>query len=477
MAEKNRICNIIEEKREYFAAISDQIWGYAETRFQLSKSADLLCRVLREGGFEVQRGCCGMKDAVVATWGGGSPVIGILGEYDALPNLSQASGVAKKQADRSGAPGHGCGHNLLGVGALAGAVAIQQYLKETGIGGTIKFFGCPAEESGSGKAFMARGGAFDGLDGILTWHPMGETAIWGTSSLANYQVYFKFKGISAHAAASPEQGRSALDAAELMNIGVNYLREHMISEARIHYAYLDAGGEFPNVVQPTSKLLYFIRAPRSSQVKELYARVVDIAKGAALMTGTQMEIEWDSACAEYIVNEPLARTMYANIERLGKIGFTAEDQAFAAQYTDQLEERTRTAATRKIKRAFAGTAAQQLDEILGQSILAQPMPYFLTDAATPGSTDVGDASWQAPTVQLTAACFPIGTAPHTWEWVSCGKADFAHKGMLYASKAIAMTALDMLTKPELMAEAKADYAERLNGSQYDCPIPDEVQPV
>ena len=218
MAEKNRICNIIEEKREYFAAISDQIWGYAETRFQLSKSADLLCRVLREGGFEVQRGCCGMKDAVVATWGGGSPVIGILGEYDALPNLSQASGVAKKQADRSGAPGHGCGHNLLGVGALAGAVAIQQYLKETGIGGTIKFFGCPAEESGSGKAFMARGGAFDGLDGILTWHPMGETAIWGTSSLANYQVYFKFKGISAHAAASPEQGRSALDAAELMTI-------------------------------------------------------------------------------------------------------------------------------------------------------------------------------------------------------------------------------------------------------------------
>ena len=192
MAEKNRICNIIEEKREYFAAISDQIWGYAETRFQLSKSADLLCRVLREGGVEVQRGCCGMKDAVVATWGGGSPVIGILGEYDALPNLSQASGVAKKQADRSGAPGHGCGHNLLGVGALAGAVAIQQYLKETGIGGTIKFFGCPAEESGSGKAFMARGGAFDGLDSDMA--PDGRNRYLGNQQPCKLSGLFQIQG-------------------------------------------------------------------------------------------------------------------------------------------------------------------------------------------------------------------------------------------------------------------------------------------
>ena len=295
MTGKDRICDIVEEKGRYFTAASDQIWGYAETSFQLPKSADLLCQMLKDEWFEVQRGCYGMGDAIVAVWGNGNPVLGILGEYDALPNLSQQAGVPEKQAVHAGEPGHGCGHHLLGVGALAGAIAIKDYMKEAKINGTIKFFGCPAEENGSGKAFMAREGAFDGLDGILTWHPMGETAIWGTSSLANYQVCFQFKGISSHAAAAPDQGRSALDAAELMNVGVNYLREHVAQEARIHYTYLDVGGEFPNVVQPTSALLYFIRAPHSFQVKDIYERVVDIARGAALMTGTQMNVEWHSA--------------------------------------------------------------------------------------------------------------------------------------------------------------------------------------
>ena len=473
---KSRICELIDEKKDSYARASDQIWNFAETRFNLTRSADVLCDMLNDAGFQVQRGICGMDDAIVATWGNGKPIIGILGEYDALPNLNQEADLPQKSSSEAGAPGHGCGHNLLGVGALAGAVAIRQYMEERGIQGTVKFFGCPAEEGGSGKAFMARGGAFDGLDGILTWHPMTEINIWGSSSLANYQVSFKFKGVSSHAAAAPEHGRSALDAAELMNVGVNYLREHVVQEARIHYAYLDAGGEAPNVVQPTAKLLYFVRAPISSQVKEIYERVVNIAKGAALMTGTEMEIEWDSACAEYIVNAPLARAMQDNAEQLGPLQFTEQEQSFARQYVDQLPEQSRLNFQTKLRHVFSDQGGEKLQSILKQPILEEIMPLKLSGAPMAGSTDVGDASWQAPTVQMTAPCYPIGTVPHSWEWVSCGKSSMAHKGMLYAGKVIAMTALDMFTNAELMEQAHADYDERLAGETYFCPIPKDIEP-
>lgn len=476
MSEKKRICEHIDQKSRLFTDVADNIWGFAETRFTLHKSAQTLCNALEAEGFSLQRGLAGMDDAFVATFGSGGPVIGILGEYDALPKLSQAADVPHKQALAEGDAGHGCGHHLLGAGALAGAVGIKDYMQQAGLSGTIKYFGCPAEESGSGKAFMARAGLFDGLDGILTWHPMTETTIWGTSSLANYQVYFGFRGVSSHAAAAPEMGRSALDAAELMNIGVNYLREHIIQEARVHYAYTDVGGEFPNVVQPTAKLLYFIRAPRSSQAKEIFHRVVDIAEGAAKMTGTHMEMEFDSVCAEYIVNDQLARAMYANMQLLGKVPFDEKDMEYAAQYSAGLDPSGLASYKNKVRKWFAARDSGMVETLCNQPIMDELVPYFLTDAAMPGSTDVGDASWQAPTAQLMTPCFPAGTVAHSWQFVACGKSTMAHKGMLYAGKAIAMTALDLLTDPILVAKAREEHQKRLGGEPYSSAIPAEVQP-
>lgn len=476
MSKKARIAELVEGKRSIFTDVSDHVWDYAETRFALKQSADEFCGVLKAEGFVVERGCGGMDDAFIATFGSGKPVIGILAEYDALPNISQVAGLPEKKMLVEGGAGHGCGHNLLGAGALAGAVGIKDYMAENGLAGTVKLFGCPAEESGSGKAFMARAGLFDGLDSILTWHPMTETAIWGTSSLANYQVYFQFKGVSAHAAAAPQFGRSALDAAELMSVGVNYLREHVIQEARIHYAYIDAGGISPNVVQPTAKVLYFIRAPRSSQVKEIFERVVKVAEGAAHMTETEMEVVWDSACAEYIVNDTLGKAMYANMEALGPLSFTEEENDFARRFTATLGETAVAGQYQKLRGMFPGADEEKLRELAERPLFDELCPYQLSDIAMAGSTDVGDASWQAPTAQLLTASYPVGTVAHSWQFVSCGKSSVAHKSMLYAGKVIAMTALDLLEQPELIERAKTEHAGRLAGERYYCPIPAEVQP-
>lgn len=476
MGGKDRICRIIEEKQALFTEVSDKIWDYAETRFDLPRSADVLCAALEREGFQVERGCGEMDCAFVAAYGSGKPVIGILAEYDALPGLSQEAGLPRKKPAAEGGAGHGCGHNALGAGALAGAVGIKTYMREAGFSGTVKLFGCPAEESGSGKAFMARAGVFDGLDAILTWHPMTETMIWGNSSLANYQVFFRFGGVSAHAAAAPQHGRSALDAAELMSVGVNYLREHIMQEARIHYAYIDAGGISPNVVQPSAKVLYFIRAPRSAQVKEIFERVVDVAEGAAKMTGTKMSVEWDSACAEYIVNERLAKAMYANMLRLGNMEFSGEEYDMARQYTDGLDEISRASFRDKVRSMFPEKTGEEAAALAEKPLLGELAPYSLTDAAMPGSTDVGDASWQAPTAQLITTCYPAGTVAHSWQYVSCGKSSFAHKGLLYAGKVIAMTALDLLESPRLVEEANNEFRKRIASEKYSCPIPADVHP-
>ena len=473
--EKQKLIDLVENKRKLFTNVSDQVWNATEVRFDLKKSADVLCDALVQEGFSLERGICGMKDAFIATYGSGGPVVGILGEYDALPEMSQVSGAFEKKCEKEGA-GHGCGHQALGAGSLAAAVALKDYLAGSSKRATVKYFGCPAEEGGSGKAYMARDGAFDGVDAFITWHPMTETQIWGSSSLANYQVYFHFKGRSAHAAAAPQHGRSALDACELMNVGVNYLREHIVQEARLHYAYTNSGGKAPNVVQAAASQLYFIRAPKSSQVKEIYERVVDIARGAALMTGTQMEMEWDAVCTEYLVNETLAQAMYKNMVELGPISYTDEDVRYAAQYTEQLGESARAAARAAVAKAFGQTNPDLVDRIASKPIVDDIYPYSVTDAAMSGSTDVGDASWKAPTVQLTVACFPLGTVPHSWQWVAAGQSGIVHKGLLFAGKAMAMTALDIIENPEMLQKAKEEQKKRLGGEIYRCAIPADVVP-
>lgn len=475
MTDKQKLAGYIDAKKDMFTDASDRIWEFAETRFDLAKSADLLSSILGNEGFSIERDVAGIPNAFVATYGSGGPVVGILGEYDALSNLRQEANATGKKTDEEG-NGHGCGHNELGVGALAAAVGLKDLLKETPRPGTIKYFGSPAEEAGSGKAYMARAGVFDGTDAMFTWHPWTETKLWGSSSLANYQVYFHFKGVSSHAAASPELGRSALDAVELMSVGVNYLREHVIQEARIHYAYTNAGGTSPNVVQPNASVLYFVRAPKSSQVKPIFDRVVDIAKGTALMTGTTLEIEWDSACSEYVINETLGRLMYRNMQELGDQTYTEEELVYAKQYTDALGENARQSVAGMIRKCFAPIDAGEADKMASCPIQGELFPYMMTETAMSGSTDVGDASWIAPTAQLMATCYPTGTASHSWQWVATGKSSIAHKGMLYAAKTIAMTALDVLDNPEIAEEAKKEHAERLGGEAYNCAIPADVTP-
>ena len=474
---KQNILDYLDQNKEKFANISDKIWDNPEVRFELKESADLLVEALSNEGFSIERNVAEMEDAFVASFGSGSPVIGFLGEYDALSNLSQVADSLEKKPMVEGACGHGCGHNALGTGSLAAALAIKQHIVENEIKGTIKFFGCPAEESGSGKAFMARAGVFKGVDSMITWHPWTENRIWGTSSLANFQIYFNFKGISAHAAAAPHFGRSALDAAELMNVGVNYLREHIIDEARVHYAYLDAGGKSPNVVQPTSSLLYFIRAPKSQQVKEIYDRIVKIAQGAALMTETELEIKWDSACSEYIVNDQLGKVMFENMKLVGEIEYTEEEKEYAQRYVDTLDTATKSSFVKTMRNYFKELPSKEVEELTEASLIQRLVPYSMSDKAMPGSTDVGDASFNAPTVQLTAACYPAGTAPHSWQWVASGKSTILHKGLIYAAKVMALTALDLLESPDAISKAKEEFNQRLGGEEYQNYIPLDIKPI
>lgn len=475
MDAKKQLNSIIEAKREIFIEAADRIWGTPETRFATKESVKEYYRILEVEGFDIEKGVADMEHSFVATYGSGSPVIGILAEYDALDNLSQVADLAEPKPAEVGGNGHGCGHNLLGTGALTGAVGIKELIKQNDIQGTIKLFGCPAEESGYGKAFMARDGIFDGIDVALAWHPMDQTAAWGDSSLAVYQIYYNFKGVAAHAAAAPEKGRSALDAAELMNVGVQFLREHIIDEARIHYAFMDVGGASANVVQPSSSLYYFIRAPKVEQAEEIYKRVNKIAEGAALMTETELEIVFDSACANYIPNKALTTAMYENLKEITPMELTAEEVAYEQKYFDTVPEVTKQALYQRARGAFPESSEEEIAEIATMPLNTKLFPLSFSDK-TSGSTDVGDVSWVVPTAQVIISCEPQGTPPHSWQWVANGKSSVAHKGLLSAGKAIAMTAYDVLTNPELLKQAKEEHAKVLNGQKYKSAIPADVKP-
>lgn len=473
---KQEIATGIERKRDLFTHASDQIWAYAEERYDLPQSADLLCDLLIQEGFRLARGVAQMDHSFIAEYGEGKPVIGILAEYDALANMSQREDIPEKTPLQPGCPGHACQHNLLGVGAIAGAVGIKDAMAQHGLAGTIRVFGTPAEESGYGKAFMARDGIFDGVDAMLTWHPMDITALWDYSSLAVYQAYFHFKGVSSHAGAAPELGRSALDAAELMNVGVNFLREHTIEASRIHYAFVDAGGASANVVQPTASLYYFVRAPKLSQAQEIYDRVVKIAHGAAMMTETEVTVEFNAACADYLVNRTLGDVMYQNL-CLMQPEYTQEELRYAKPFYDQLSEESRKMLRGKLQPAgYPALSPEQLDALASSPINTKvPVPTY-SPIPMKGSTDVGDASWVAPTAQVVVATAPNGTPAHSWQWVATGKSSMAHKGMLSAGKTIACTAYDLLTNPDILKDAAAEHARSLAADPYTSVIPKDVLP-
>jgi aminobenzoyl-glutamate utilization protein B len=473
---KNQLDEIIEQKSQFFAHTSDKIWDYAELRFAENQSADLLCEILTSEGFSVNKGIAGLATAFVASFGSGSPVVAILGEYDALSGLSQQKNVAKQESITRRQNGHGCGHNLLGVGSLAAAIAVKQYLSQTQIAGTIRYYGCPGEEGGSGKTFMAREGAFDGADVAVTWHPMTHNTVFSMSTLANVQVAFKFHGKSSHAGTAPHLGRSALDAVELMNVGVNYLREHIVQEARVHYAITNSGGTSPNVVQAETEVLYLLRAPQVAQVQGIYERICKIAQGAALMTETQCEIAFEKACSNYIPNRVLGKLLLKNFNEVGVPRPDEQETRFAYAIQNTLTEQERISDL-QMAADFIGEERKDLLQTLRQSVLADViLPGVYSPKLLSGSTDVGDVSWIMPTAQLCVACNVFGTPGHSWQTVVQSATSFAHKGMLTAGKVMARAIVDILEQPALVSEAQMELKESLAGASYVCPIPVDVIP-
>jgi aminobenzoyl-glutamate utilization protein B len=459
----------IDDQAQHYIQLSDRIWQYAELGYTEFNSSAAHIEYLERAGFKVTRGVAGIPTAFVAEAGNGGPVVGILGEFDALSGLSQESQLleCRTSSEIVNGNGHGCGHHLLGTSAHFAAAAVKDYLEREGLPGTVRFYGCPAEEGGYGKTFMVRDGLFDDVDAALTWHPGVANSIMNINALAVKQVYFRFTGIAAHAGASPHLGRSALDALELMNVGVNFLREHMLPDARIHYAITNAGGSAPNVVQANAEVLYMIRAPQNRLVNELYERVEAIAKGAAMMTGCSVDTRFDSACSNILLNTPLNALMHKNLERLGSPAYDDTDLSFA----DAMQKTTR--------REEIDMAGRMLTDAW-----RNPKPLFDTvDRFDPaaamtmhGSTDVGDVSWVTPTAQCMTACFAFGTSPHSWQWVSQGKSSIAHKGMVLAAKTIASTAIDLFRDHSLIEAAQKELEQRRRGETYVSPIPDGEKP-
>jgi len=458
------ITDFIQAKKDTFITISDKIWGKPELHFEEKYAASVMEEAMLAEGFAVEKNIANLETVVMGSFGNGPTVIAFLGEYDALPFLSQKGGIAEQSPIKENGNGHGCGHNLLGAGAFAAAVAAKEYVKKTNAPFTIRFYGCPAEENGSGKAHMVKHGVFDDVNMAITWHPMTNNTTMNLKSLANYAVTFKFTGKSSHAAAAPHLGRSALDAVELMNVGVNYLREHIIQEARIHYAVTHSGGTSPNVVQPYAEVSYLIRAPKKQQVVDIYKRVQKVAQGAALMTETSFEEQFEGAASDLIPNATLANVMQKEFERAPSLQFSEEDYAFAERIFQSLDEESKAA-------AYMYMNAEQVRSI-GDKRLSEHVTPLFPEMVMYGSTDVADVSWLTPTVQCATACWVLGTPPHTWQAVAVGNTSIGHKGMLYAAEIMARTAISCMENPLIIEEAKQELQNRLKDEEYFTLIPE-----
>ena len=477
MNDKQTAYAYIDKHADAFIGVSDRIWELAELSLKEFQSAAFYCEELRAYGFEVEEGLCGIQTAFCGKFGQGRPVIGVLGEFDALSGLSQVGGVSERRS-AGGETGHGCQHNLLGAGAFAAACAVKDFLERTGKPGTVIFFGCPGEEGGAAKAFLARENAWAQLDAAITWHPDCLNQAVSGSCLSCVQKEYSFDGIPAHAAGDPEHGRSALDAVELMNIGVQYLREHMPKTARVHYAITDGGGVSPNVVQGHASVLYMVRDHSVAETLALEKRVDAIAQGAALMTETALSVRFIDGCSDTVSNRALEEAAYANLCAAPLPDYTPEETAYAkaliASYpapptpVSTLFQSELSEADIDYVNLMTENGAAPLNRFV--------MPLFHSETVRMGSTDVGDVSWQTPTVQIYAACQPSGCPGHSWQNVACGKSGIGYKGMLYAGKALAGLAIDLLTQPELLTRAKAEHAKKTSCG-YVCPIPPEAVPT
>lgn len=474
MNTKEVISELVEKKKDKFLNASKKIWAAAELGMKEFESVKALTDVLSNEGFEIETGLAGIPTAFSASFGSGKPIIGFLGEYDALPNLSQQAGVAEQKPIVKGESGHGCGHNLLGTGSLAAAVALKDYIQMNKREGTVIYYGCPGEEFGCGKAFMSRAGCFDKLDCAFTWHPSSATTVWSPSSLANISVFYSFKGKTAHAAAAPHIGRSALDAAELMNVGVNFLREHVIPEARIHYAFIDVGGQAANVVQDRAKLHYYIRAPRQDQAREIFARVNKVAEGAAMMTETESLIQIKDGLSDYLPNHVLSQILGDAMVELGGIPFDEQDRKLADEFMKTLTPEEHQGGLQQIA-AFGG--AELIEENAEKSLFDGVIPYRKNDFVLAGSTDVGDVSYVIPVAQAVAATGCIGTTAHTWQQTAQSNCSYSDKAILYMGKALALAGVKVLDDPSIVEKAKAEHKKTTGGKKYQALFPDDVMPT
>jgi len=468
MAAYRDVTAYLDMEREPLFSLARDIWEHPQTGFKETHASGLIASAFVGAGFRVAKPLAGMDTAFVAEWGAGAPVVGILGEYDALPGLSQAVSTTR-QAVEPGAPGHACGHNLLGIAGLGAALAARRFMEENRLPGTLRYFGCPAEETLMGKVFMAREQVFDGVDAMFTWHPMYANTPWAASSAALNSFKLSFHGRSAHAASSPEAGRSALDAVMLADMGINYLREHIIQDARIH-CVVTHGGEAPNIVPAFAQSWYYVRAPKRSQVEEIYKRVLDVARGAALMTGTSLDVELVAACHEYLPNETLQRMLLETMRKLGPPVFDGEDVALAGE----LQATLPGGAVDDALRAY-GLSREQVGDPLCTMVLGE-VGTLCKGTVQPVSTDVGDVSHLAPTAQLTACCMPLGVPLHSWQAVaSCGST-IGLKTMLWVAKVLALTVLDVLRSPDILRAAQKEFAMTVGGKRYECPIPADLKP-
>ncbi|MDB5403558.1 MAG: amidohydrolase [Rhodopila sp.] len=466
MRNTEEIWRLVDAHQDDFIALSDRVWEMPELCYTEFRSCAEHTAMLEAKGFRVTRDVAGIPTAVMGEAGEDGPVIAILGEYDALPGLSQEAGVAEQKPLPGAGFGHGCGHNMLGSASMLAATAVKDYLEANGIKGRVRYYGCPAEEGGAAKGFMARAGAFSDVDVAISWHPASFSGVNPAVSLANTRIDFSFHGRASHAAASPHLGRSALDAVELMSVGVNYMREHMPSDARVHSAILDAGGVAPNVVQAFAKVRYLVRATTLPELGRLIERVRKIADGAALMTETRVTAQVVSAVSNLLANTPLERAMQDNLERIGAPPFDDADRVAAREFQATLTEEDIEASYRR-----AGIPVRRDTPLCDVIIPVDAKPF-----GGVGSTDVGDVSWVVPTVQARGATYAIGTPGHSWQLTAQGKMPAAHKGLVHVAKVMAGTALDVIRDETLLARAKADHQARVGKTPYVCPLPAELDP-
>lgn len=467
----------VHSHQEMLCQLSDHIWDLAETKFEEYQSSDFYCRVLEENGFAVQRGIGGLPTAFKGSFGTGKPVIGYLGEFDALPGLDQKAGSCiQEPSGNAHTSGHGCGHHILGGGAFGAALALKDYLIQTGRSGTVIFYGCPAEEGGSGKAWMVREHVFDECDTLFSWHPGNTNMVLPRIFLASIQSVFTFKGVAAHAAACPHLGRSALDAVELMNVGVNFLREHVPTDVKMHYAITDAGGNAANIVQAHASVLYQLRAPRMSEVNSVYERVKRIAQGAAMMTDTTVEVKFNRCCSDQRLIPALDEIVYENLLRAGPVPVDQQDIDFAREIRKTFAPDVFDSDARDLAKRY-GKEGAKCGQMIQDREIVDVIPPLETEAEVSfASSDVGDVSQVKPVSQIMVSCFAKDTPAHSWQLVAQGKKPLAHKAMLHTSLVLGASGARLMEDPALLEKIQEQFDESCQKDPYAWPIPADAQP-